>query len=50
MTYILTITPNPAVDLSTSVERIVQFTNFGVPRNGAIPEAAGSTWPASSNA
>ena len=49
MTDILTITPNPAVDLSTSVEKSFLLTSSEARRNGVIPGEAGSTWHESSS-
>ena len=41
MTDIVTITPNPAVDLSTSVEKIIPTHKLRGSRNGAIPGEGG---------
>jgi hypothetical protein len=43
MTDIVTVTPDPADDLSTAVERIVRSPSFAAPRSGATPAAAAST-------
>ena len=40
MAEIVTLTPNPAIDLSTSIDRVVPMRKLRARRNGATPAAA----------